>query len=316
MNIRYFHTYGDRTLRFFEDLPFEDSIADDEILIQTILCGVCRSDIAAYASWEDQMPFLRQGHEGLGRVIKVGNSFEHLAKEGDLVSTWSDPAYADFYKAKSNEYVVVPEVHRRYILQPSACAVNIGRKCMQEFRYKMLHRPPKILLIGSGFMSFVLFQYFKYYDIRMDIVGSSLQDTWNEFGVKLKKFDELAGKYDIVIDLSSKASNFDRCVDLAKEEGIICYAATPFTPVTTNFFDACWKCLKIIMPSPRNADFNYSMALTRDLIESGTIKVDNLWTTEYDRNSKEEVLQAFKDGVDRKNDYIRGYINWEKSNGE
>jgi D-arabinose 1-dehydrogenase-like Zn-dependent alcohol dehydrogenase len=310
MNTRYFHTYGDQKLQFFDNLEIDDTITDDEILIQTVLCGVCRSDIAAYASWEDQMPFLRQGHEGLGRVARVGSKLKNLIKEGDLVATWSDPAYCDFYKAKENEFVRVPEIDKKYILQPSACAVNIGRKCLQEYGNGY---SPAILLIGSGFMSFVLFQYFKYHSIAMDIVGASLQPVWDEFDVKLKRFDDLDRKYDIVIDLSSKASNFDKCVEFAKEEGIICYAATPFTPVSTNFFDACWKCLKIIMPSPRNADFNTSMALTRDLIKTGIINVDKLWTKEYDRNSEEEVLQAFTDGVDRKNDYIRGYINWEKT---
>lgn len=313
MTMKYFHTYGNKTLRFFDDIPFDESIKDDEILIQTILCGVCRSDIAAYASWEDQMPFLRQGHEGLGRVVRIGKNLRHEVKEGDLVSTWSDPAYADFYKARYNEFVIVPEVNKKYILQPSACAVNIGRKCLNEFgHHPYKNPPPKILLIGSGFMSFVLFQYFNHYGVGLDIVGSSLENIWKGFGVELKKFDDLEGQYDIVIDLSSKAINFENCVKYAKEEGIICYAATPFSPVTTNFFEACWKCLKIIMPSPRNSDFNHSMKLTRDLIKEGIISVDSLWTQEYDRKSTQAVLQAFTDGVDRKNDYIRGYINWEK----
>ena len=50
-----------------------------------------------------------QGHEGLGEVVKVGNEVTD-ARVGDIVATRGEsPAYADYYNAKSTEYVVVSE---------------------------------------------------------------------------------------------------------------------------------------------------------------------------------------------------------------
>ena len=34
-------------------------------------------------------------------------------------------AYADYYNAKEGEFVVVPEAHQRYIIEPVACGINL-----------------------------------------------------------------------------------------------------------------------------------------------------------------------------------------------
>lgn len=312
MKRRYFHTTGKRDISFYENLDFLPLLKPDEIVVKTILCGVCRSDIAAFAGWELPMPWLNQGHEGLGEVVQIGSAITNV-KVGDIVSTWSDPAYADYYIASSNQYVQVPEVDKKYILQPTACAINIGQKSLDQYYVKNNRiSKPSIILLGSGFMSIVLYQYFKFLGFGVVVVGSSLKEIWNKFGVELKTIGDVEPGFDIVIDLTSKAENFDSCVEVCNVEGILCYASTPFTPVTTNFFDACWKCITIIMPSPRNTDFNSVMETTKEFIKYGRIIVDDIWTNEYARNDVNEVKRAFFDGMHRDSNYVRGYINWTK----
>jgi len=300
------HTTGKRDIEEIEWCP--TLVKPDEIMIKTWACGVCRSDVAAYAGWEKPMPFGQQGHEGLGTVTAIGSDILNV-KIGDYVATWSDPAYSDFYKAKVGEYVKVPELKKDYILQPSACAINIARKFLAQARYGW-----PILIIGSGFMSLIIGQYLKILGREVVVAGSSHKSEWDKIGIPLTSVNELVEsgkKWKGIIDLSSKAENFDLISKhLGDVEAVICYAATPFTPVTTNFFDSCWNCHTFIMPSPRNKDFNDMMRLTAELISLNRITVGNYWTQEYNRSSMTEVKQAFEDGVNRPSGYLRGYIRW------
>lgn len=293
-------------------------MADDQIEIKTLFCGVCRSDIGSYARWEEMPPGSTErdpkfGHEGVGVVTKVGANVTGV-KEGDYVSTWSDPAYSDYYYAKRNEFVVVPEASHKYILQPVACAMNIFHKT-QLFMNSMGYQNEPILLLGTGFMSIVIGQYCANNNINLTVVGNSNKEIWNSMGYSLHSVNDIINndyKYKVIIDLTSKAEMFDIITkQIAALEALICYAATPSKPVTTNFFDNCWNCHTLIMPSPRNNDFNEVMAWTRDVITYGILDVDKLWSKEYNRNDMNEVKQAFEDGKVRIKGYLRGYLSWK-----
>jgi len=299
-------------------------ITANEIEVQTIFCGICRSDIGSYNRWE-LMPYTDAenpngriggfGHEGLGIVTKIGANITDV-KVGDYVSTWGDPAFAYYYNIRKGEYAIVPEALPKYILQPTACSINIAVKTLLAAKNLNGVDNPQILLLGSGFMSLVIGQYFISQNISFDIVGSSNKSEWEKIGVTMKTIDEVSGgiyaggRYDAIIDLTSKAENWHLIpqLDLLKPEGILCYASTPYTPVTTNFFEQCWNCYTIIMPSPRNSDFGNIMKLTAQLITEGRIDPTNYWTNSYDRNDMDSVKQGFEDGSNRTPEYIRGYL--------
>ena len=78
--------------------------------------------------------------------------------------------------------------------------------------------------------------------------------------------------------------------------------------VTTDFGNLLWKACTIVFPSPRTAQFYDSMKRAAKLIESGKLKVDSFWTRAYNRNT--EWQKAFSDGLNRSNNYGRGYIVW------
>lgn len=313
--INYLHTTGNRDIAIHEgELP---EMQPYQIKIKTVLCGICRSDIGAYMGAEHPMPEMQQGHEGLGIVVEVGKAVKKPVRVGDIVSTWSDPAYATFYYANEEQFTVVPEISPKYILQPAACAINIGNKTLRQLQFifnkkpNMYYTQPNILILGSGFMSFVLAQYFRNLNINFDIVGRSHPVIWKRLKIEIHpNIPEGSDLYDAVIDLTSKGTNYDKIVRLTKPEGLVCYASTPFDPVTTNFFDACWKCLTFIMPSPRNSDFDEMMDLTSSLIEQEKINMDGLWSCGYDRHDYDDVKRGFEDGMNRTHDYIRGYFRF------
>jgi len=309
--INYFHTTGKNDIIEYTDVQLPEML-ESQIMVKTILCGICRSDIFAYGGFEAPMPFLRQGHEGLGEVVKVGSEITDV-KVGDLVATFSDPAYATYYYAGKEEYAIVPEATPKYILQPTACAINIARRTTRACISLNQTYVPKILLIGTGFMSLVIGQYYNHFGIKFDIVGSANPDKWEKLGAKLKTMQEVLDakeQYDAVIDLSSKATNWDIIPKLLKIEGIMCYASTPYSPVTTNFFEQCWNCYSIIMPSPRNSDFGDVMRTTAKLITLGAIDPSEYWTAGYKRNDIYSVYQGFQDGSNRTPEYIRGYLEF------
>jgi D-arabinose 1-dehydrogenase-like Zn-dependent alcohol dehydrogenase len=307
------HSFGANSI--FEDDWVKPEINHLQIEVKTMMAGICRSDIGVYGGFEKAMPRGMFGHEGLGIVTKVGK-FVHSVKEGDFVATISDPAYAEYYNATIGEFVKVPEIAPKYIIQPTACAINIINKTLsykavniknKTLSYKAKFQDSPILLLGSGFMSIIIGQWMSYIGQPLEVCGNNNKEIWSDMGYELKDINNLGKKYDTVIDLTSKAQNFYRFKDLVNIEGLICYAATPFEPVTTNFFDLCWNCNTIIMPSPRNIDFEDSMIQAVQLIEKGIIKPDILWTHAYKRS---EYKKAFEDGLGRIPGYFRGYFDF------
>lgn len=306
------HSSGNREIAEFE--IDKSTVPDNGVLVKTIMTGVCRSDIGQYAGWEKGVPLGMFGHEGLGEVVEIGKNYVGDATIGSFVSTWSDPAYADFYPAKENEFVPVPSAEPKYILQPVACGVNIYLQLLKYIDAMDPDYKGKILLLGTGFLSTVIGQAAKgMYDLT--IVGGANAEIWDELGYEhhtdINDLIATGEKFKYIIDLSSKAANFDHITNsLAADEACIAYAGTPTTDITTNFFDNCWKCHTFIMPSPRNSDFNNAMKLSAQWIEDGTIDADRLWTHKYDRHDMIAVKAAFESGLNRGPGYVRGYLVW------
>ena len=97
---------------FFETQFEVPPLHPTDIRVQSLFTGICRSDIDMMTGSFGPLPINMQGHEGLGKVIEVGREVEDVVV-GDFVATRGEPAYADIYNAKENEYVKVPEAHPR-----------------------------------------------------------------------------------------------------------------------------------------------------------------------------------------------------------
>ena len=275
---------------------------DDEIEIKTKYCGICRSDIAVYAGWEGAIPYGHFGHEGIGTVTKVGKNIKSV-NEGDFVATTSNPAYGTFYNAKEKEFVKIPELSFKYILEPVACAINI----LEETIDRAYHN--KFLMFGTGFMSLIIGEYCKHEHIDLTVVGNANRERWTEIGYNLKTYDDVKNeKFPVTIDLSSKETTFDLMSKITGVEGLIVMASTPFNPVITNFFTNSWNCHNFIFPSPRNSNFHWIMGNTINLIEKDIIQPKKLWTNSY---SFHNAVQGFEDGKNRTSDYIRGFIEFD-----
>ena len=291
------YTTGDGS---FKEMDWEvPELLSNQIMVKAIMTGVCRSDIDMMTGGFGPLPINMSGHEGIGQVIEIGADITDVSV-GDYVATRGEPAYASVYPVRDGEFVKIPEAHPRYILEPVACGMNVVRQANNEIE---LRSGPgkKLLILGSGFLAWVAYHTLKIegYDIDVDVVGSSNQNIWGD--ILLLGTTE---KYDVVIDLSGKDDVFNG--DLLNEGALIIMGAQK--KVTTDFGNLLWKACTMIFPSPRNPDFIYAMKRAEYWITSGQLNVDYFWTRSYNRNT--EWQQAFDDGLNRPNNYSRGYIVW------
>jgi len=147
MKVRLLHTTGNG--KFDEIVWDKPTPSENEIEVKAVLTGICRSDIDMMEGNFGPLPLSMQGHEGLGQVTKVGSNLTGV-KIGDYVATRGEPAYADFYNVRENEYVVVPYADPKYILEPVACGINV---VVQPYDQIILRsgNHKRCLILGSGF---------------------------------------------------------------------------------------------------------------------------------------------------------------------
>lgn len=278
----------------------EPTCPNDGVVVSSIFTGVCRSDVDMATGAFPLLPKSMSGHEGLGRVIEVGEYTKNV-KLGDIVATRGEPAYADRYAAAANTFVVVPEADPKYILEPVACGIN----CWQQAYQEIIERgASNCLILGSGFLARVVYITLskEFPNLDIDVLGSSNIDLWGDtllFGT--------TDSYDIVIDLSGKYSLGDE-VNLNDNALVIDAVGKELSK--TEAQQLLWKAVTTIRPSPRNPNFIYSMRDAAEMIENGELTVDTFWTRAYNRNTQWQ--QAFKDAAQRQPGYSRGYICWEE----
>ena len=160
----------------------------------------------------------------------------------------------------------------------------------------------KLLIIGSGFLAWVVYQYLNaHYFFDVDVLGSSNKELW---GDKLK--NEVDGPYDIVVDLNTRDEVFKQ--DLVGEQGLVVLGAEKTNGITTKFDRLLWNAATLIFPSPRQKDFQRCMKMAVKMIETGALDISGFWSKGYDRDT--EWRDAFKEGNQRMPGYNRGYIEW------
>jgi D-arabinose 1-dehydrogenase-like Zn-dependent alcohol dehydrogenase len=245
------------------------------------------------------LPLHMSGHEGIGIVTK---SNVRMTNVGDIVATRGEPAYSDYYNVRKYEYVQVPEVSPKYILEPVACAVNIVYQPMDEIA-KRSGDGKKLLIIGSGFLAQVAYRVLQInaLNFEIDVLGSHNIELWGD-----KLLLGTSESYDVIIDLSGK---YELGTEINLNNNALIIDAVGKAVSHKEAQQQLWKAVTTIKPSPRNDGFYQCMVDAKYWITNGEIEVDSFWTKCYNRNT--EWQQAFADGKDRPSGYSRGYIKWD-----
>ena len=303
--VKILHTSGNGV---FEEAEFALGELDaNDIHVRAVMTGVCRSDIAMMNGDFGPLPIHMQGHEGLAQVMAVGSGVSGV-QPGDYVATRGEPAYADEYHVKPEQWVVVPEADPKWILEPVACGVNCVLQARHAIALQTTTTPlPRACIIGSGFLAKIVLQTFHilHPDIIVDVIGSSNQEWFGDNGAPL--LTDFDGTYDIIVDLKEDDRVFN--TDCINENAIIIMATEKPEGIDTTLANMLWKAVTMILPSPRAPSFYEAMCLSKTWIESGSLTVDNFWDRAYSRDNERQ--DAFNDANNRTGNYGRGYIQWD-----
>jgi D-arabinose 1-dehydrogenase-like Zn-dependent alcohol dehydrogenase len=287
---------------YFEEVEYnKPEPGQYEIEVKAVMTGVCRSDIDMMMGNFGPLPLHMQGHEGLGIVTKVGTGVAKV-QVGDIVATRGEPAYADYYNTKIEEFVVVPEANPKYILEPVACGINLINQAKEEIE-KRQGINSKMLILGSGFLAWVAFHTMRLngFIYQVDVLGSNNLELWGD-----RLLMATTESYDVVVDVSGKYG-LGTYINLNNNALVI--DAVGKTIDKKEAETMLWKAVTTVRPSPRNQQFIECMHFAKHWIENGYLEVDSFWTRAYNRDT--EWQQAFADGMDRPNGYSRGYIKWD-----
>jgi len=289
---------------WFDEVEYDKpDPAPYEIEVRAVMTGVCRSDIDMMSGNFGPLPLHMQGHEGIGQVTRLGSNIV-TTKIGSYVATRGEPAYADYYNVKMDEYVEIPEANPKYILEPVACGINLINQAKTYFQDRQgRNENNRVLIIGSGFLAWVAYYTMRLngYIFHIDVLGSNNKDLWD--GILKSSTTE---SYDIVIDLTGK---YRLGIDINLNNNAVIIDGVGKTVDREESQQQLWKAITTVRPSPRNSRFIDCMHMAKYWIENGYLEVDSFWTQCYNRDT--EWQQAFADGVDRPSGYSRGYIKWD-----
>jgi len=294
--------YTDGTGYFTEQDYLVPMLLADEIRVEAVMTGICRSDIDMMNGNFRLLPTRMHGHEGLGRVVAVGNNVNDC-NIGDYVATRGEPAYADIYNCKKGTYCVVPEAHPDYIIEPVACAVNMELVCHEELQQR---DGGNMLIIGGGFLAQVFYQTIEHmnYDFSVDVCTRSNLEYWDEVAVDV--VHRPGKKYNVIVNLKDTDQV---CKVDTQPNALIIMGTVPDPEGVNSNADWLWNNITVKMPSPRAETFHDAMKLATRLVAQGKIELDNVWTKSYNRSTNWQ--QAFADANNRPKNYQRGYIIWD-----
>ena len=298
--VRTLHTTG---LGVYKEVDWnKPDITGDQIEVKARMTGICRSDIDMMTGNFPVLPLGVQGHEGLGEIVKVGKNVLDV-RVGDFVATRSDAAYADYYNAGHNEYVRVPEIDPKYILEPIACGVNAARKINDVLPNG------NILLIGSGFLATVIYDTLQERN-QVHVVGNANADFWDSknplYCKRFKSLDEISEQYDYILDVKEDPLTLEANFVAPGAHYVVVAEKNP--AVHSTFSKALWNSTTFYFPSPRVGNFIDSMRRALYMVENNEYDPRFVWTHEYKR---EDFKRAFHEGLNRPKGYSRGYITYD-----
>jgi len=266
----------------------------DEVLIQGKMCGFCKSDLETIL-YKNNVSVETFGHEGLGIVVDKGTAVDQF-KVGDVVSTFGDGCYGDYYKVNDWQLAKVNESGPNFIVQPLATMLNVA---------KWINLADSVLINGCGSNALLLAKILKRKGKEFDFAGNHNLEKIKELGGCVPVTD---GEYDVVVEISGKQGAYSFLIDFLRNEGLLLAAANPEKPELLNLFKYSWKAVTVIFPSPRNFSFRGDFQTAASLLNEGSIRLNDIFEKGYFRNDTLQLQSAVQDKLSHK--VIKGYLYW------
>jgi len=304
-------------------------LADDEILIEIVACGICTTELSIYdgvligtpgVSFRYKGYPANLGHEVVGKIVDIGKAVINL-EIGDSVTgmTYSGCGFAQYMIEKANQLVKIPKgiVLENALGEPLMSVVNILRQVAPNFG-------DDILVVGDGFMSLLTVAGLSHYPISnlvvvghhknrlslakkfgaTTIINSKASNAW-------KKVMTLTGKkgVEISIDLAGTPAALRLTASLckAKSRAKLVLAASYNNDMPITIGNYMQNRAPILVPAYPNHSLNKIDDVKRGLwaLSKGIFPMEQLITHRFKLS---ELNQAMEIARTRSNDYIKGIV--------
>lgn len=291
-----------------------------EVLVEMELCGMCSWDVLSFAGKFGKFhpyPFAA-GHEGVGRVVKVGDNVDSV-KVGQRVACHEVPigtpggALMARHAIRTEQKIsVIPEnpIPLKYwVIEPVVCIVN-------GLVYAGIQPGDSVALIGSGYMGLIFAQGLAK-TLAREVVVFDVDEKRlalaREFGAsKIVKIEgeavpeTFARHFDIVIETAGKPSSMNLALAVAKPSAIIQNFAWHHHLHQFDLDDWHTNAWRIMNIQPGvNPHFGDLFPRTIDLMLNGTFSNEKLITHWAPVEHAEEI---FTTALERKDGYMKGAI--------
>jgi 2-desacetyl-2-hydroxyethyl bacteriochlorophyllide A dehydrogenase len=294
-----------------------------EVLVEMEICGMCSWDILAFAGKFGRFhpyPFCA-GHEGVGRIVKVGERVSNL-EVGQRVACHELPigtpggALMARHALRTEQKVsVIPEnsISLKYwVVEPVACIVN-------GLVYSGIQPGDSVALIGAGYMGLIFMQGLAKTlaaDVTCFDVDEKRLALAQSFGasrtVKVENGkipEQLRRNFDVVIETAGNAGSMELALAVAKPAAIIenfAWHHHRYEFELDEWHVNAWRILNI-QPGA-NPHFGDIFPRTIRLMMNGTFSNEKLITHTA---PIELAYEIFMTAVERKDGYMKGVITFK-----
>jgi threonine dehydrogenase-like Zn-dependent dehydrogenase len=289
-----------------------------EVLIAVEGCGICGSNLPPYAgrAWF-QYPFPpgSPGHEGWGRVERVGAGVSELVP-GDRVAFLSSRALAEYDVAASGSAVRLPPALEGQPFPGEAigCAVNVVRR-------SDLRSGQTVAVLGIGFLGAIIVRLAKLAGARVIALGRRpfALDLARRFGADEtlvlddhRRLVEAIGALtggglcDRVIEVVGAQGPLDLAAALTRERGRLVIAGYhQDSPRQVDMQLWNWRGLDVINAHERDpAVYVEGIRAAADLVASGRLALEPLYT----RFPLDQVGAAFAALEERPDGFLKAVV--------
>jgi L-iditol 2-dehydrogenase len=292
-------------------------IADDEVLLRVVACGVCASELDMWQGKASHatMPWY-PGHEVSGVVEQAGVDVTSL-KPGDRVATWvMTRGYAEYVNAKEEHCFPAGDVPLDLALgEPMACAVNavdLANPALGD----------DVLVIGAGFMGNLVQLLVEQQGPRQIIVADPRVDALDR-ATKLGATVVVDPVHESLVDRVRELTD-GKGVDTTFEVTGVQQAIDPIGDVTrmsgtvviTGYHQGeprrvplgqwNWMAFRIVNAHFREvATILRGMRMGMRLLTTGRVRLDELVTHRY---PLERIDEAFRTAVDKPEGFVKATV--------
>jgi threonine dehydrogenase-like Zn-dependent dehydrogenase len=293
------------------------TIAEDQVLLRVVACGVCASELDMYQGKASHatMPWY-PGHEVSGVVETLGGDVEGLAP-GDPVAAWvTTRGYAEYVAVKAEHCFPAGDVPLDLALgEPMACGVNavdLANPALGD----------DVLIIGAGFMGNLVQLLVEQQGTRQIIVADPRVDALDR-ATKLGATAVVDPARESLVERVRELTD-GRGVDTTFEVTGVQQALDPIGDVTrmsgtvviTGYHQGeprrvplghwNWMAFRIV-----NAHFREVSTILRGmrmgmrLLTSGRVRLDELVTHRY---PLERIDDAFRTAIDKPEGFVKATV--------